>query len=254
MNNIVMKPKEHFDIIAENYEVLRPVFTPVMDNLAKLLEIKENDVVVDYGCGPGHDIKYLADNYKINPIGLDKSKEMCRVASLKIGENNVINGGNLSYLHNVNFDKIYFKFVLHHISQPIQFVDDLISRLKKGNRFAIVTMLPSHIESYEILKYFPSLKPLLEIRAQEQQEVFEYLEQNEQISFHTLECDVNDEIFNEFLVKKLEYNYASIFSILTANEKKQGIERIKSQINTKYNHKYLTKGVIGYGGKIDIRE
>ena len=57
-----MESKAHFDSIADMYEDLRPVFTPVIDNLAKVMEIKENDVVVDFGCGPGHDIMYLVDN------------------------------------------------------------------------------------------------------------------------------------------------------------------------------------------------
>ena len=244
-----MESKAHFDSIADMYENLRPVFTPLMDNLAKVMEIKENDVVVDFGCGPGHDIKYLEDNYHINPIAVDKSKEMCRVASTKIGGVNVINGDSLSCLCNVRFDKIYFKFVMHHITQPKQFVDDLVNRLKKGDSFAIVTMLPSHIESYEMLKYFPSLTSMLKTKAQEQQKVFEYLWQNKQITFSCLECDVNEEVFDEFMLYKLENNYSSFFSIISDNEKRQGIEKVKSQLNLKNNCKFITKGVIGYGKK-----
>ena len=196
--------KAHFDIIADMYEDLRPVFTPVMDNLAKVLEIKANDVVVDFGCGPGHDIKYLADNYQINPIAVDRSNEMCRVASSKIGDSNVINGDDLTCLRNVRFDKIYFKFVMHHILQPIQFVDDMVKRLKKGVSFAIFNMLPTHLESYEMLNYFPVIAPILNAKAKEHQEVFDYLRQNTQITFRSLECDVNEEVFDEYLLYKLE--------------------------------------------------
>ncbi|MBO7557519.1 MAG: class I SAM-dependent methyltransferase [Bacteroidaceae bacterium] len=246
---IGMESKAHFDKIADNYENLRPVFTPVMNNLAKVLEIKENDVVVDFGCGPGHDIKYLVDNYKITPIAVDKSKEMCRVASSKIGVSNVINGYDLSCLRNVVFDKIYFKFVMHHIIHPLQFVDDLVNSLKKGDSFAIVTMLPSHLESYKILKYFPFLIPIFKTKAQEQKEVFEHLRQNRQVRFNFFDCDINEEVFDNSLLNKLENNYSSFFSILPDDEKKQGMEKIKNQLNPKYNHKYITKGVIGYGRK-----
>lgn len=244
-----MKSKTHFDIIADAYENLRPVFTPVMDNLAKVLEIKENDVVVDFGCGPGHDIKYLVDNYQVHPIAVDKSKQMCRVASTKIGSCNVINGNDLLCLQKVPFNKIYFKFVMHHITQLLQFVDDLVNCLKTGDSFAIVTMLPSHLQSYELLKYFPSLTPILKARAREQQEVMEHLQKNKQVTFNCLECDVNEEVFDEFLFNKLENNYSSFFSILSDNEKRQGMEKVKNEFSTKFNNKYITKGVIGYGRK-----
>lgn len=244
-----MESIAHFDSIADMYEKLRPVFTPLMDNLAKVMELKENDVVVDFGCGPGHDIKYLVDNYRINPIAVDKSEEMCRVASTKIGGVNVINGDSLYCLQDVSFEKIYFKFVMHHIMRPMQFVDDLVNRLKKGDEFAIVTMLPSHVESYEVLKYFPSLLPILKTKAQEQQEVFDYLWQNKQIKFNYLECDVNEEVFDEFLLYKLENNYTSFFSIISDYEKRQGIEKVRNQLDTNHKNSCITKGVIGYGKK-----
>lgn len=244
-----VRTRLHFDNIADMYEDLRPVFVPVMDDLAKALEIRGTDVVVDFGCGPGHDIKYLADKYQINPIAVDKSIEMCRVSSSKIGGDNVINGDNLSCLHNMPFDKIYFKFVMHHIMHPLQFVDDLVNRLQKGDAFAIITMLPSHLESYEILKHFPSLTPILKKKAQEQKEVFEHLRQNGQITFNCLECVVNEDVLDESLLYKLENNYSSFFSILTEEEKRKGIEKVKNQIRAKYNYKCITKGVIGYGEK-----
>lgn len=244
-----MERKTHFDIIADAYENLRPVFKPLMDNLASVLEIKENDVVVDFGCGPGHDVKYLEDKYQVHPIAVDKSKKMCRVASSKIGSSNVINGDDLLCLQNVPFNKIYFKFVMHHITQPLQFVDDLVNCLKTGDSFAIVTMLPSHLQSYELLKYFSSMTPILKAKAEEQQKIFDFLRQNKQITFNCLECEVNEEIFDEFLLNKLENNYSSFFSILSDNEKRQGIEKVMYQLNMKYGCKYLTKGVIGYGKK-----
>ena len=170
-------------------------------------------------------------------------------ASTKIGGRNVINGNDLSCLRNVHFNKIYFKFIMHHIMQPLHFVDCLVNCLNKGDTFAIVTMLPSHLESYEMLKYFPSLSPILKAKAQEQQEIFEHLRQNNRITFNCVECDANEEVFNEFLLHKLDNNYSSFFSILPEEEKREGIEQVKNQIDSKYNHKYITKGVIGYGRK-----
>ena len=242
-----MDSTSHFEHISDTYADLRPVFTPVMDNLARVLALKAGDVVVDYGCGPGHDLRYLADHYRIHPVAVDKSEGMCRVASSKSGIGRVIQGDSLSCLRDTPFDKIYFKFVMHHIRRPVEFVDDLVGLLKKGDSFAIVTMLPQHLESYALLKYFPGLTPLLTASALEQQAVFDHLRQNRQISFDCLECDVNEEVFDRSMLHKLENNYSSFFAFLTDEEKREGMEKVKKQLDKTDNNKYITKGVIGYG-------
>lgn len=239
----------HFNEIAGYYEDLRPVYIPLMDKLATVLEIKDSDVVVDYGCGPGHDLKYLTERYKIKPIGIDKSAEMCRLASTKIGLKNIINGDDQYSVLNLNFDKIYFKFVMHHIKHPLQFIDDIIDHLKIGNSFAFVTMLPKNVDSYVILKYFPSLLPVLKRESEKQLEIIEHIEQNALITFNRLECDVSEEVFDESLIYKLQKNYSSFFSILSEAEKNQGIEKIKEELKKNYNNKHVTKGIIGYGRK-----
>jgi len=246
---IDMNSKKHFINIADLYEELRPVYTPVVDKLAEVLELKENDVVVDYGCGPAHDLKYLSDKYKIKPIGIDKSPEMCRVASERNEIENVINGDNQSFVSKLNFDKIYFKFVMHHISNPLQFMDDIITCMKIGNSFAIVTMLPENVESYIVLRYFPALRTILESEAKRQLEIIEHIQKNPSIIFNIIEYDVNEEIFDETLIDKIQKNYSSFVSLLSEQEKKNGIEKIRSDINNNYKNIHLTKGIICYGRK-----
>ena len=60
---------------------------------------------------------------------------------------------------------------------------------------------------------------------------------------------MSEEVFDDFLLFKLEKNYSSFFSILPDDEKRQGIEKVKKELKTKYNYKHITKGVIGYGRK-----
>ena len=60
---------------------------------------------------------------------------------------------------------------------------------------------------------------------------------------------VNEEVFGEYMLYKLENNYSSFFSIISDKEKRQGMEKIKNQLDMKINNRYLTKGVIGYGRK-----
>jgi trans-aconitate methyltransferase len=244
-----MNSVTHFDLISNNYEKLRPIYIPLMDKLAEVLEVKNGDIVVDYGCGPGHDLGYLASKYKIESIGIDKSLEMCRIASKNTGIKRIINGNNQSFVQNLNFDKIYFKFVMHHILQPFRFIDDIINCLKKGGSFAIVTMLPANIESYIILRYFPVFRQLLEKSAQEQFEVIEYIKQKSLIEITVLELNINEEIIDETLIDKIKNNYVSFISTLSEEDKNDGIKKIKIDINNIYGNRYLTKGVVCYGRK-----
>jgi trans-aconitate methyltransferase len=244
-----MDSAKHFDILADHYDKLRPVYIPLMNKLAEVLEVKDGDIVVDYGCGPGHDLEYLASKYKIESIGIDKSAEMCRIASKNTGINKIINGDNQSFVQNLSFDKIYFKFVMHHIPQPFRFIDDIIGCQKTGGSFAVVTMLPANIESYIVLKYFPVFRPLLGKRAQEQFEVIEHIKQKSSLKIDVLELDINEEIIDETLIEKIQRNYVSFISTLSEEEKNEGIEKIKIDINNNGKNKHFTKGVICYGSK-----
>lgn len=242
-----MESTKHFNQIADSYERIRPVFTPLMDKLAEVLELNKGDIVVDYGCGPGHDIEYLKKEYKINPIGIDASNEMCVISSKKIGNDNVINGDNQYYLQNLSFDKIYFKVVMHHIKQPIQFIDDVISYLKPGSSIAIITMVPENLSSYIVLRYFPALRNILEKAAQKQNEIIEHILQNPLIQSKVFKHSVNEEIFDESLIDKIQHNYSSFISSLSEKEKNAGLEKLNEEINNNKTRVHLTKGVIYYG-------
>lgn len=244
-----MNTKEHFNGIAATYNELRPTYAPLMDKLAEVLEIAEGDKVVDYGCSTGHDLRYLADKYKVIPIGVDNSKEMVRIATRIIGSENVFESDNQFIIENINYDKIFFKFVMHHIQSPCQFIDDIICRLKTGSFFAIVTMLPANVSSYIVLRYFPRLRPLLENEAARQFDLIEHIKKNRSINFNVIEHDISIEIVDETLIQKIQRNYSSFFSSLSVDEKNDGIEKIKYEMNGSLKKKHFTRGVICYGRK-----
>jgi hypothetical protein len=138
---------------------------------------------------------------------------------------------------------------MHHISNPLQFIDDTISCLKTGGSFAIVTMLPANVQSYIVLRYFPVLQSILKKEAKQQLKIIEHIRQNPSINFNIIEHDVNEEIFDETLIGKIQKNYSSFISILSEQEKNDGIEKLKNDINSNYKNIHLTKGVICYGRK-----
>jgi trans-aconitate methyltransferase len=221
-----------------------------MEELATLLFIEEQNIVIDFGCGPGHDIKYLKEKYNIIPIGIDASEKMCKYARKNIGINNVICSDNLNSIKNLKFDKIYFKFLLHHIEEPLFFIKNLIDIMKTGSFFAIITMLPQYVPSYILSNYFPTLQKSIYKEAENQLEIINQIESLNTIDCKLIETNINEEIFDNYLIKKILINYTSFFTILSEKEKEKGIEKLKKDIVLNQGKKHLTKGAVYYGRKL----
>lgn len=88
--------------------------------------LKENDLVLDVGCGAGTKSKYLV-NKKLRVTGIDFSKEMIKIAKKEVPSANfiVLDLDNIDNLQD-NFDGIFMQAVLLHIPKK-----EIISKLKK---------------------------------------------------------------------------------------------------------------------------
>jgi ubiquinone/menaquinone biosynthesis C-methylase UbiE len=90
------------------------------------LEVKQNDKILDLGCGTGRNIlmmkKYMSDNSLL--IGLDISKDMEKQFNTNCGEYS-----NIKFINkridkpfelNQKFDKIFISFVIHGFPHEIR--------------------------------------------------------------------------------------------------------------------------------------
>jgi len=88
--------------------------------------LKENNLVLDVGCGAGTKSKYLV-NKKLRVTGIDFSEEMIKIAKKEVPSANffVLDLDDIDNLHE-NFDGIFMQAVLLHIPKK-----EIVSKLKK---------------------------------------------------------------------------------------------------------------------------
>ena len=98
-----------------------------------------NGLFLDYGCGTGLVSRFLVD-LKRKVIGIDISKNMCRLAKKKYGISIVI--GDCTYLPFINraFSIICVSGVLHHMPRKLEIA---FTELRRCSRKAICIIEPS---------------------------------------------------------------------------------------------------------------
>ena len=88
--------KNYYKNYLNDYEDrVKNIYLPKVDFLKKIIKEKIN--LIDIGSGGGHFLKAL-ELKKINAIGFEPSKILCKLGSKKLKYN---------ILHNSNFDKVY---------------------------------------------------------------------------------------------------------------------------------------------------
>jgi SAM-dependent methyltransferase len=94
--------------------------------------IKENDAILDVGCGKGFVIERLLSKTK-NITGIDYDKKSIKEAQMKLVNVNFICADVFDYLQNaedIRFDVIVLSHVLEHIDSPNEFIKRISRRAK----------------------------------------------------------------------------------------------------------------------------
>lgn len=112
-------------------------------NLASIQEnLKETDVVLDFGCGTGLYTLAFAERAK-EVIGLDTSAEMIRLAEEKSAEPEKLRFicaelGEANF-HAAQFDAIVATYLLHLVPYPSLVLSQLFDYLKPGAKLLSIT-------------------------------------------------------------------------------------------------------------------
>lgn len=114
--------------------------------IIRYLDIQDDDVVLDCGCGEGFLTKIISELYDCEIYGLDIDEDLLEAARQNIGDKNnvVFQHGDIINLpfRNETFDKIILMEVLEHIPDDAGALRELHRVLRKGGILAIT--VPNH--------------------------------------------------------------------------------------------------------------
>lgn len=112
-----------------------------LDNpVLKVSRIKENDTILDIGCGEGRFLNYLSNKYKnITLFGLDISDEMIRIARKeRVRNTNYIIGESENIpLSNKSVNTIFCLNSFHHFPNPSNSFEEMKRLLKPDGEIII---------------------------------------------------------------------------------------------------------------------
>lgn len=130
------KTKQYFDQEAKDYDNSHDgKFVQCLygEIVKRAVEIPA-ETVLDLGCGNGNIIRLLRTEKKARYYGVDLSPEMIREAGKRLGEEVILETGDVSDLpyQDEMFDLIICNASFHHYTDPDKAVEEIRRVLKKG--------------------------------------------------------------------------------------------------------------------------
>ena len=121
----------------------------VVEKMADNLNIKETDVVLDFGCGMGRISKKMIETFNCSVLGIDISDSMKTFAKLYVASPNKFK--TISEMPESNsVDVCLTIFVLQHTEHPVQEIENIVNVLKPNGHLIIVNedarYVPSDID------------------------------------------------------------------------------------------------------------
>ena len=132
---------------AQEFSKWRLDLYPFYWEFMKLYELHENEIIVDYGCGPGNDLVHFIKTKAKKIIGIDISNKALIFAKHQLSLYNIpipvelikINDDTITIpLKDNSVDYIICSGVLHHASQPLSILKEFFRILKPNSLIRIM--------------------------------------------------------------------------------------------------------------------
>jgi ubiquinone/menaquinone biosynthesis C-methylase UbiE len=131
---------ENYDKIAENYDkTIDGKFTlKFKKKTLEIIKLKNNDNVLDVGCGNGSLIANIDKKFNVNSFGIDISPKMIDICKKKYTgiDFRVSNGESLPFEDDF-FDCITICCVLHHLNDANKFFSEAKRIIKPGGTLIV---------------------------------------------------------------------------------------------------------------------
>jgi 2-polyprenyl-3-methyl-5-hydroxy-6-metoxy-1,4-benzoquinol methylase len=129
-------PSEFFCIPEDKVRTTMPSFM-MLDKVKETMRFKKKGTLLDIGCGKGGFLQQMQQRgFKVN--GLDVSPIACRLASEKVGKENIFEGDLLSAnFPQRHYDIITLWHVLEHVNDPVKTLKKIHTLLKNDGLLII---------------------------------------------------------------------------------------------------------------------
>lgn len=244
-NNFVKKPD--YSKIAPNYDKNKARQKIEPDRILKeYLESKHlNEYnILDLGCGTGNYLRVQVSYFKekgINWHGMDLSKEMLEIAKAKVS-NVKYAIGNVDQLpyESQSFDFITNNFAFHHFENKDSALNEINRVLKYDGIFKMTNISPFQMKKWWIYQYFPSAY----------EEDLDRFWKPELIYYELKNRDFDVKIDAEYelreielrkLIEEAERRDISELSIISEEEYKKGLDKMRADSESKENLRILSE-------------
>jgi SAM-dependent methyltransferase len=226
-----MSQREHFDAVAERYDVLRvpPGLTILHDTL-----VREGDMagkrVLDIGCGTGAALAVLEREFGCVVAGVDPSPGMLEQARRKLPDADVRDGvaEELPFADEA-FDAAMMMTVVQHVERRRGFMEAR-RVLVDGGRFVIATPDPEMFPRAWMAPLFPSYVEIEQRRFPGRQALESELSDAGFSAVRVVSLSVPRRFDRAHALERLRHRYASTFDHMSDVEYRDGLARAEREL------------------------
>ncbi len=121
--------------------------------------------IVDLGCGTGRFSEPLAAHFEADVVGIDPSEKMLAEARGKTVRRGVVfeqASGDKLPIADSSADMVLMSMVFHHLPEPRSIASECFRVLREGGSVCLRNSTVDAIETYSYLKFFPSVRSMIE--------------------------------------------------------------------------------------------
>jgi len=225
-----------FGKIALSYDQYREREKEVLDTLFELFEnSRPRQLLLDIGCGTGRYSIDLTKRFRLNLVGVDKAREMIKIAKSKLPMGIFITGKIEDMIS--GFKPKSFNYVL--LCQTLHLVDrskvfpEIRRILKDQGKLVIITFDQDQFCQDIFHRYIPHI---LAIDLQRYPDIAEIRKELEEMDFNVdiikVRCDrrISDAYDVERLVEKGKARFFSTLAHVDENELNESLEKMRREI------------------------
>jgi ubiquinone/menaquinone biosynthesis C-methylase UbiE len=221
-----------YNLAAQTYDNTRSHSDLLIDCFAERARLSADSSVLDFGCGTGNYLLQLRERFHCRCCGVEPSEGMRAAASQKGAGIEVRPGDHRDVPFDDDaFDFVFMTDVIHHVPDLRAMFGELQRVLKRGGMLCVVTQSHPQIEARFYNGYFPSLARNEKGRYPDIDKIMRVAaESGLGIDRAETLTAVPHAVISAHFLKNVEEKNYSMFRVLSDQEFKDGLEKIRADL------------------------